>query len=57
MPVTRDENNDVLMLDPSTGEGARLVEVVKGVSSPDLPLRIDGQEVVLLDKPTLETKR
>ena len=57
VPVTRNDNNDVLMLDPSTGEGARLVQVVKGVSSPDLPLRIDGQEVVLLDKPTLETKR
>ena len=51
VPVTRDDNNDVLMLDPSTGEGARLVKIVKGVSG-DLPLRIDGQEVVLLDEPT-----
>ena len=49
VPVTRDEQNNVLLLDPSTGGGARLVEIVKGVS-PDVPLRIDGQEVVLLER-------
>jgi len=52
VPVTRDASNNVLMLDPSTGEGARRVQVIKGVS--DVPLRLDGQEVVLLDRP-LET--
>src|SRR5438093_6459424 len=47
VPVTRDEKNDVLMLDPTSGEGAKLVEVIKGQSG-DTPLRIDGQEVVLI---------
>lgn len=49
VPVTRDEHNNVMMIDPSTGEGARLVNVIKGVS-PGVPLKIDGQEVVLLDR-------
>jgi hypothetical protein len=49
VPVSRDGSNNVLMLDPASGEGARLVQVVKGVSG-DTPLRIDGQEVVLLDR-------
>jgi poly-gamma-glutamate capsule biosynthesis protein CapA/YwtB (metallophosphatase superfamily) len=48
VPVTRDEHNDVLMLDPSTGEGAKLVEVVKGLSKSEA-LPIEGQEVVLLE--------
>jgi poly-gamma-glutamate capsule biosynthesis protein CapA/YwtB (metallophosphatase superfamily) len=48
VPVTRDAHNDVLMLDPATGEGAKLLDVVKGLSN-GVPLRIDGQEVVLLD--------
>jgi poly-gamma-glutamate capsule biosynthesis protein CapA/YwtB (metallophosphatase superfamily) len=47
VPVTRDEKNDVLMLDPTSGEGAKLVDVIKGQSG-DTPLRIDGQEVVLI---------
>lgn len=46
VPVTRDADNNVLMLDPSSGEGARLVHIIKNVS--DVPLTIDGQEVVLL---------
>jgi len=49
VPVTRDAQNNVLMLDPASGEGARLLGIVKGVS-PDVPLRIDGQEVVLLER-------
>jgi len=49
VPVTRDANNDVLMLDPSSGDGAKLVEVIKGLSKGEA-LPIDGQEVVLLDK-------
>jgi poly-gamma-glutamate synthesis protein (capsule biosynthesis protein) len=54
VPVTRDDHNDVLMLDPSTGEGARLVGVVKGVSG-ELPLKIEGTEVVLLSRPSSPT--
>lgn len=50
VPVTRDHNNDVFLLDPSEGEGAKLVEMVTARSSNLPPLKIDGQEVVLVDK-------
>ena len=50
VPVTRDGNNDVYLLDPSTGEGARLVQMVKDRSTNLPPLRIEGQEVVLMEK-------
>jgi poly-gamma-glutamate capsule biosynthesis protein CapA/YwtB (metallophosphatase superfamily) len=50
VPVTRDSNNDVFLLDPSAGEGAKLVEMVRARSSDPPPLRIDGQEVVLMDR-------
>jgi poly-gamma-glutamate synthesis protein (capsule biosynthesis protein) len=50
VPVTRDAQNNVLMVDPSTGDGARLLQVIRGVSD-NVPLKIDGHEVVLLDKP------
>jgi poly-gamma-glutamate synthesis protein (capsule biosynthesis protein) len=50
VPVTRDAKNDVLMLDPSSDEGARLVTMVKDSSAELPPLRIEGQEVVLLDR-------
>jgi poly-gamma-glutamate synthesis protein (capsule biosynthesis protein) len=50
VPVTRDADNNVLLLEPASTEGARLLGIVKNVS-PDVPLRIDGQEVVLLDRP------
>ncbi len=50
VPVTRDANNDVYLLDPSEGEGAKLVQAVKDRSSDLPPLRIEGQEVVLMDK-------
>lgn len=56
VPVTRDDANNVMMLDPSTGEGARLVELVRGVSS-GVPLNIDGHEVVLLDHKTAATEQ
>jgi poly-gamma-glutamate capsule biosynthesis protein CapA/YwtB (metallophosphatase superfamily) len=56
VPVTRDAQNNVLLLDPADGEGARLVGIVKGVS-PGVTLRIEGKEVVLLDRPTLSTAR
>ena len=47
VPVTRDANNDVYLLDPSAGEGAKLVQWVKERSTTPPPLRIDGHEVVL----------
>jgi len=50
VPVSRDDRNDVFMLDPSSEEGSRLLEIVKHVSPQDLPLRLDGHEVVLLDR-------
>lgn len=49
VPVTRDADNNVMMIDPSAGEGARLLEIIKGVS-PEVPLRIEGHEVVLVDR-------
>jgi poly-gamma-glutamate synthesis protein (capsule biosynthesis protein) len=56
VPVSRDDKNDVFMLDPSTGDGRKLVEVVRGLS-PGVPLKIDGQEVVLLERPIMTTSR
>ena len=53
VPVSRDDHNDVFMLEPSSEEGARLLEIVKKVSSPALPLRIDGHEIVLLDRASM----
>ena len=50
VPVTRDGNNDVYLLDPSAGEGAKLVQWVKERSANPPPMRIDGHEVVLFDK-------
>jgi len=56
VPVTRDAKNDVMMLDPLTGDGAALVAVIKGLSG-NTPLRIEGQEVVLLDAPGQLSKK
>jgi poly-gamma-glutamate capsule biosynthesis protein CapA/YwtB (metallophosphatase superfamily) len=50
VPVSRDDHNDVFMLQPSSAEGHRLLDIVRQVSAPDVSLRIDGQEVVLLDR-------
>jgi poly-gamma-glutamate capsule biosynthesis protein CapA/YwtB (metallophosphatase superfamily) len=50
VPVSRDGNNDVYLLDPAEGEGAKLVQWVKDRSSAPPPLRIDGQEVVMFEK-------
>ena len=50
VPVSRDDHNDVFMLEPSSDEGNRLLEIVRKVSSADVPLRIEGHEVVLLDR-------
>ena len=50
VPVSRDANNDAIFLDPSTGEGAALLKKVKDLSG-EVPMQIDGREVVLLEKP------
>ncbi len=50
VPVTRDGNNDVLMLDPSSADGAKLVQMVKDRSAAPPLLKISGQEVVMLEK-------
>ena len=55
VPVTRDGNNDVYLLDPSEGEGAKLVQWVKERSSTPPSLRIDGHEVVMLEKKAATT--
>ena len=55
VPVTRDKNNDVYLLDPAEGDGAKLVGWVKERSFTPPSLRIDGHEVVLLEKPSPAT--
>jgi len=57
VPVTRDASNDVLMLDPSSGDGATLVQMVKDRSANLPPLKIEGQEVVMLDRPARTSSR
>jgi poly-gamma-glutamate synthesis protein (capsule biosynthesis protein) len=57
VPVTRDKQNDVFMLDPASAEGAKLVQMVKDRSANLPPLRVEGQEVVLLDSPPATTSR
>jgi hypothetical protein len=37
------------MLDPSTGEGEKLLQELRELS-PGVHLKIDGQEIVLIDK-------
>jgi poly-gamma-glutamate capsule biosynthesis protein CapA/YwtB (metallophosphatase superfamily) len=49
VPVSRDAQNDVFMLDPPTGEGAALVQMVKERSPQPPSLRLDGNEVVLFE--------
>ena len=56
VPVSRDASNNVLMLDPSTGDGLKLVEHVRARSA-DVPLRVEGQEVVLLNTTSPTTRR
>ena len=55
VPVTRDGNNDVYLLNPSEGEGAKLVQWVKERSAEPPPMRIDGHEVVLMERPAATT--
>ena len=52
VPVSRDGNNDVFLLNPSEGEGATLVQTVKARSVNPPAFKIDGLEVVLLERPT-----
>lgn len=49
VPVTRDPENNVMMLDPSSGEGAALMRKVEALS-PGVPLRIEGHEAVLVER-------
>ena len=49
VPLTRDAQNDVLMLDPASGEGAKLMEKVNKLSG-DIRLNIEGKEAVLIGK-------
>jgi poly-gamma-glutamate synthesis protein (capsule biosynthesis protein) len=51
VPSTRDaDTNDVQLLDPAAGEGARMLQKVKDLS-PDVPLKVKGQEVILIERP------
>lgn len=49
VPMTRDGDNNVLMLDPSSPEGAKLREKVKSLSN-GVPLDIRGREMILIDE-------
>ena len=49
VPVTRDRENNVLMLDPSSGEGAKLIQKVIDLSR-NCPLKTEGKETVLIGK-------
>jgi poly-gamma-glutamate synthesis protein (capsule biosynthesis protein) len=55
VPVSRDSANNVLMLDPS-GDGANLFDHVR-TRSAGVPLRIEGQEVVMFDARSSATRR
>ena len=57
VPVSRDGNNDVYLLDPAAGEGARLVQRVKDRSSAPPALRIDGHEVVMFERTAATSSR
>lgn len=55
VPVSRDANNDVYLLDPAGAEGARLVQMVRERSAAPPPLEVDGHEVVLFDRAATAT--
>jgi hypothetical protein len=42
VPLTRDDDNKVVMLDPDTGEGAAVVRKVRDLSI-GVPLEVDGR--------------
>ena len=56
VPVSRDANNDVFLLDPTSAEGAKLVQMVKDRSTNAPPLPVDGHEVVLFDRAPATTR-
>ena len=47
VPLTRDEQNNVMMLDPGSGEGAKLMDKVRNLSG-NISLKVEGKEAVLL---------
>jgi hypothetical protein len=47
VPMTRDEENNVMMLDPSLAEGTKLREKVKGLSG-GATLDVVGREMILV---------
>jgi poly-gamma-glutamate capsule biosynthesis protein CapA/YwtB (metallophosphatase superfamily) len=47
VPLTRDDQNNVRMLDPSSGEGAQRIQKVLGLSGNSF-LKIEGSEAVLV---------
>lgn len=49
VPVSRDANDNVLMLDPATGEGASILKEVKDLSA-GVSWNIAGKEAVLIQK-------
>jgi len=49
VPLTRDEQNNVMMLDPGSGEGAELIDKARNISG-NVPLNVEEKEVVLLGK-------
>ena len=55
VPVSRDDRNDVYMLEPSSEEGGRLLQIVRRVSPADVSLRVDGHEMVMLDRTAAAT--
>jgi hypothetical protein len=48
VPLTRDDDNRVVMLDPNSEEGESLVRRVRDLSM-GVPLEVDGREVTLID--------
>jgi hypothetical protein len=57
VPVSRDAGNDVYLLDPSEGEGAKLVQWVKERSANPPPMTIDGHEVVVSSRSPAQKSR
>jgi poly-gamma-glutamate synthesis protein (capsule biosynthesis protein) len=49
VPASRDDSNNVLLLDPCEGEGAQRVAKLRELSA-GAPLSLDGQEIVLIDE-------
>ena len=50
VPMTRDDENNVTMLDPASPEGSKLREKVKSLSG-SLALDVTGREMILFKEP------